>query len=132
MNSGKNSIIFFAGSVVFVLLGIMVITILGTSAKNEDGTTTDIRAKAAVSSALKFVGLVTEIDEVNNTVTVDNLMFEDAETGSKSLGTWTVTPPANVSVTSLSPGTKVIISVVAETFIASSKTLTATAIVPMR
>lgn len=132
MNSGKGSIIFFAGSVIFVLLGILVITILGTSAKNSDGGTTDIRAKAAVASALKFTGMVTEVDEANNTVTVDNLMFEDAEPGSKSLGIWTVTPPANVSVSSLSPGTNVIISVVADTFNAASKTLTATAIVPVR
>lgn len=129
-NSGKNSIIFFVGSVFFVLLGILVITILSTRQSNTD--TQDVRARAAVSAALKFTGVVNSIDDSSGTLIVDDLQFENAQEGTKSLGTWTVTPPASFNLSSVSPGSRVTISVVAETFIATSHTMEATAIVPTR
>ena len=119
MFKSKNALLF--GSVGLIVLAITVTTILERT-KNASGGE-DVRTRASATGTLKMKGIVSQVDETKGVVVVDNLQFETQD--SKSLGTWTVTPPANVNLASLYPGASISLIVNPNSFMASTKTLTA-------
>ena len=124
-SQGKHSLFILIGSILFVLLGMVFVTILGNTRGNSPQ---DIRARAAQDPSLQFHAVVSSVNIQKNQITIDSLQFADAEEGQKTLGAWTVTPPAEFDPTSVYPGARVTLTVVPSSFNASTKTLTATKI----
>lgn len=116
-----------------VSLALIVVAILFTTIinnlKNTSGSSVDIRTRASAPGLVRVTGRVSEVEESDGTVIVTDLRFEDS---TKSLGTWTVTPPPAFSLLSLFPGTTVTITVDPPTMIAQNRTLTAKEIVISR
>jgi hypothetical protein len=69
---------------------------------------------------------------VKGTLIVTGLYFADVSRSgdAKDLGSWIVTPPASFSLTSISPGSNVVIGVEPTSFQVAKHTLTAITIVP--
>jgi len=126
----KNYTLFFIFSVGFVLLSIAFITILGQTSKKDNGSA-DIRAKATVANSLKLTGVVGSMDPGARTLTVDQVKFESKENEASNMGTWIVTEPADYKAGTVTIGKKVLLSIDASTFNASSKTMTALAVSPL-
>ncbi len=119
MFKSKNALLF--GSVGLIVLAITVTTLLERTKQTAGGQ--DVRTRASATGTLNMKGIVSSVDEVNGVVIVDNLQFTGES--AKSLGTWTVTPPANLNLASLSPGASVTLIVNPSTFLAATRTLTA-------
>lgn len=119
----KHAQAIFVGSVMFAILAVGFITLLGSTNRQ---STEDVRAKAGATATLKLTGTVSSVDATKGILIVDGMQFLDQTGG--SLGTWTVTPPQSFSLTSVSPGIRVTITVNPTTFIAASHTVTATQI----
>ncbi len=117
----KHAQAIFVGSVIFVILAIGFISILGRTASETPAT--DTRAKAGVTATLKVSAIVSSVDSTKGTFVVDRLQFLDSE---GNLGTWTVKPPVGFSVATVSPGTRVILTIDPTTFLATTHTVTAT------
>ena len=122
MFKSKNTLLF--GSVGLIVLAITVTTILDRTKQTSGGE--DVRTRASATGTLNMKAIVSSVDETKGVVIVDNLQFQSE--GSKSLGPWPVPPPATVNLTSLYPGATIPLIVNPATFLASSKTLTATEI----
>ena len=120
MFKSKNALLF--GSVGLIVLAITVTTILERT-KQTATSGEDIRTRASATGTLSMRGIVSSVDETQGVVIVDNLQFDSQ--GSKSLGTWTVTPPATVNLASLYPGATISLIVNPTTFLTNTKTLTA-------
>ncbi len=118
------------GSVVLIILAIGMVAILDrTGGTNNENT--DVRARAAISKTLQVNGTVDSYDETNGTITVSRVYLADTSRAgdAKDLGTWIVTAPETFSVSSVSPGSNVLIGVDAKTFLAAKHTMTAVTIV---
>lgn len=126
MNEKKqNNIFFFIGSVLLIIIAIAITTIVEKNASSKD-TSTDVRARAGVASTLELIGSVSSIDFASNVLILDMVKFPGND--EQSLGTWTVTPPAGFSLSTLTAGKKIRLKVNASTFLATSHTVTATEI----
>lgn len=124
MNEKKqNNILFFIGSVLLIIVAIAVSAILQKNTTSQEKSS-DVRARAGVASSLELTGALSSIDESSNVFILDNVKFAGSDT--QSLGTWTVSPPPNFSISSLSAAKTVRIKVNAATFLATSHTVTAT------
>lgn len=123
----KHAQAIFVGSVMFAIMAVGFISLLGSSNNQSQA---DTRAKAGVVSTLKLTGVVQSVDETKGVIIVNQLQFLDQQ--GKNLGTWTVTPPQGFNVLSISPGTKVVITVNSTTFMAATHTVTATQITVSR
>lgn len=121
----KNYTLFFVMSVGFVLISIAFISILSQTKKTENGENVDIRAKAGVANSMKVTGVVASYNASENTLTVNNVNFQNANANSPGMGTWTVVPPVKDFEPLSSVGKKVTIFVDAASFNTSAKTLTA-------
>lgn len=120
------------GSVVLIVLAIGMVALLDrTGGGSKDTGSQDVRARAAVSKTLMMNGNVVSVDENAGTITVNNVFLADESRSgeAKDLGTWIVTPPATVSLGSMTPGSSIAIGVDAKTFLASKHTMTAVTLV---
>lgn len=124
MFKSKNALLF--GSVGLIVLAITVTTILERT--KQTATNEDVRTRASATGTLIMKGIVSAVDETKGVVMVDNVQFEDQAASGKNLGTWTVTPPASFNLASLYTGAKVALTVNPTTFLAATRTLTATEI----
>lgn len=124
MFTKSNSVWIFAGSVGLIILAIALLPLI--ERVRTTGSSTDVRARAGSTSTLKFTGILSEIDPSNGLIIVSGLHFEDNP--NLDLGLWTVSVPPGFSMTTLTPGKKITITVNAKTFVVTSHSLTATAI----
>lgn len=124
MFKSKNALLF--GSVALIVLAITVTTILERT--KQTATNEDVRTRASAVGTLTMKGIVSSVDETKGVVIVDNVQFEDQASAGKNLGTWTVTPPSTFNLASLYSGAKVALIVNPTTFLAATRTLTATEI----
>ncbi len=124
----KNFILL--GSVVFILLAVALVSLLNRTSTS--APTSDVRARAGVTKMLRLNGTVSSVDESGGTIVVDNVYFADESRAgeAKSLGTWTVTAPANFNLSSVSPGQTIVMGIDAKTFLADTHTVTALTITP--
>ncbi|MDO8451861.1 MAG: hypothetical protein Q7S76_03250 [bacterium] len=129
MEHGTKSYLYILGSLLLIGSAIGVTALINRSNSSENGST-DIRAKAAVTPALKVAATVTSVNLNTQTFMVANLGFLTTGTGNLS-GEWTVTPPSGYSLPSLSRGMRVTLSVDPATFNIQTHTLTATEITIM-
>ena len=102
---------YIVAALVLIIVGIITTAIIG-AVKNNDSSS-DIRAKAGVTNTLKLTGFVGSVDDINGTITVENVQFDE---GSRSgpahnYGTWTVTPPRTFSLFSAQSGKKITFTV---------------------
>lgn len=107
---------YIVAALVLIIVGIITTAIIG-AVKNNDSSS-DIRAKAGVTNTLKLTGFVGSVDDINGTITVENVQFDE---GSRSgpahnYGTWTVTPPRTFSLFSAQSGKKITFTVQTESF----------------
>lgn len=121
MQPKQNNLLFFVGSVGLLVVAIGIIAFLQGRATSQEAT--DVRARAGATSNLELTGTVSSVDYDNTVFMINNAKFKNGE---QSLGSWTVTPPAGFSLSSLSSGKTVVLSVRPETFDASTHTLSAT------
>ena len=121
-----NKNLLLVGSVVLIVLAIGMVAILDRTTTAKDAST-DVRARAATTNTLKVNAIVESIDEAANTITVQNLFFDDSSRAgeSKDMGAWIVTPPTTFDLSTLTEGTKITIGVDSKSFLAVKKTLTA-------
>ena len=126
MKSKTN--VFLFGSVILIILAIALVAILDRTAKTS--STTDARARAATQYTLKFIGVVSTVNEAKGTIDVSNVQFADINRVGvpQNLGNWTVTAPATFNFASVSPGKNVTIGVNANTFNIASHAVTAVSI----
>lgn len=131
MGMNKNTLL--VGSLGLIILAIGMVAILDKTTQSKSAST-DVRARAATTKNLMIDGVVQSVNEVNNTLIVERVIFADTSRSgpAKDMGTWIVTPPASFSIASISPGAKVLIGVDAKTFLASKRTMTAMTIVQMK
>lgn len=122
----KHAQAIFVGSVMFAIMAVGFISLLGRSGSSNSS---DVRAKAGITATLKLAGTVSSTDDTKGVLIVSGLQFLDQ---AGNLGVWTVTPPPGFSLVSVSPGTRVTLTVNPTTFKASTHTLTATQIVVSR
>lgn len=115
-----NSLPYIGASLALIVVAIVFSAFLNQ--RQSSGTPADIRARATAPGMVKVTGIVSEIDENQGTLVVDNLAFEDS---TKNLGSWTVTPPLSFSLSNAYPGVKLLITVDPPTMLAQSKTFTA-------
>ena len=109
------------GSVALLIVSIGIIALLQGRATSTEGE--DVRARAGATSNLEITGTITSVDYDNTLFVISNTRFKNGE---QTLGSWTVTPPAGFSLSSLSSGKTVTLLVRPETFDASTHTLSAT------
>lgn len=116
---------YLVAALVLIIVGIITTAII-SAVKNNDSTS-DIRAKAGVTNTLKLTGFVSTVDDINGTITVENVQFADESRSgpAHNYGTWTVTPPATFSLFSAQPGKKVIFTVQTESFNVAVKKVSA-------
>ena len=112
-------------ALVLVIVGIVTTAIIG-AVKNNDSTS-DIRAKAGVTNTLKLTGIVGAVDDVNGTITVENVQFDETSRSgpATNYGTWTVTPPQAFSLFSAQSGKKLTFTVQTESFNVAVKKVSA-------
>lgn len=121
------------GSLVLIVLAIGMVAILDKTTSKQDSTT-DVRARAAVTKNLMVNAIVESVDENTGHITVQNVYFADnSRSGeAKDMGTWIVTPPVSFDTSILAPGTKVSIGVDAKSFLAIKRTMTAATITVLK
>lgn len=119
-----NSFPYLAGSLALVIVGIVFSAFLNSREPSQTGSV-DLRTRASAPGLVKVTGIVREIHDVEGTIVVDDVRFLDA---TKTLGTWTVTPPLSFSPSSAFPGATLTITVNPPTMLAETHTLTATEI----
>ncbi len=109
-----------------ILMGVVTTAIINV-VKNNQSSTTDIRAKAGVVNTLKLTGTVDSTDDIAGTITVLNVQFADESRSGKPVnyGTWSVTPPATFSLSSAIPGTRISFTVNSDSFNVSTKQVVA-------
>ncbi|OGG11503.1 hypothetical protein A2Z00_02610 [Candidatus Gottesmanbacteria bacterium RBG_13_45_10] len=131
MRQGKN--LFLLGSVGLIILAIALVAILDRT-KSPSTSSTDVRARAATSKTLVINAIVDSIDQTKNEIIVSGAYFSDQNRSgeAKNLGTWIVTPPYGFDFLSIFQGSVVAISIDPVTFMASSHTLNALSIVPVK
>lgn len=109
-----------------IVMGVITTAIINV-VKNNQSSATDIRAKAGVVNTLKLVGTVDSTDDINGTITVLNVQFDDESRSGKPVnyGTWSVTPPMTFSLSSALPGTRISFTVNSDSFNVASKQVVA-------
>ena len=127
MQKKSNNVIYIFVSVILIVVAIASTAVINRLRSPNDGVV-DVRARAGITSSLRFTGVVSSVDEAKGVINVDSLQFATGESASSILGVWTVTPQPGFVLSSVGPGTK--ISIVAEptTFLINSHTVTATQI----
>jgi hypothetical protein len=120
----------FVGSFVLILLTVALVAIIGKAVPA--GSSSDIRARAGTQNALKFVGVVTSVDEAKGTLQVTGVQLADTSRSgeAQNYGNWTVTAPPAFNFASVSPGMTITIGVEPTTFNVPSHAVTALTLTP--
>src|SRR5512135_324014 len=105
MKRKPDSLIYIIVLFVLVVAGIITTAIIN-AVKSNQGTQTDIRARAGIVNVVKLTGTVSDINSTEGTITVNDVMFapETRSGPATNYGTWQVTPPTSFDINSLSPG----------------------------
>ncbi len=125
----KNSIIFLMVSVLFLIVGMFLITFIGTFKKNG---AQDIRTRASQASTLELTAIVTNVDAQDSILTVKNLQFSGNTGTGEDLGEFFVTMPIGFSPSKITVGTRVRLTVIASSFNTAERTVSATKIDVLR
>lgn len=128
MNKKPTGTLLLFGSLGLIVAAIAITAVINRTNRNA-AAPADIRAKAGVNATLKVIGIVTFVDNTNNSVTVDGLRFSDSKDTGTSLGSWVVTPPTSYNLSLLTPGAHVTITLDPTSFLVANHTLSATQIV---
>lgn len=120
-----SGVIYIIAAVLLIIVGIVTTTII--SSVKDKQPTSDIRAKAGTTNTLKLTGTISEINDVESTLTVTNVQFsQDSRSGeAKNYGTWTVTPPSGFEFGSAAPGLTATFTVETTSFNVASKKVAA-------
>jgi hypothetical protein len=121
----NKTYLFIFGSIILIFLGVALVAIIGKAVPA--GSSSDIRARAGIPKALKFVGVVASVDEGKGTVQVTGVQLAATNRSgeAQNLGDWTVTTPSAFNFASVSQGMNVTIGVDASTFNVASHAVTA-------
>lgn len=111
-----RSLLYIITTLAFVLSGIVLTSII-------NNRSSDNRTNASAKQGITATAVVADIKLDTNTLIVDQLVFTSSPT--TSLGMWTVTPPQQVSLSSLSPGTTIQLVIDPATMTIPAHTLTA-------
>ncbi len=105
MKNKPDSLIYIMALVGLIVAGVITTAIIN-SVKNNQSAPADIRARAGVINIVKLTGTVTDTSSANGTITVAGVQLapESRSGPAVNYGTWTVTPPQSVSISSLAPG----------------------------
>ena len=103
MNKRPDSLLYIIALAALIVAGIVTTSIINAVKNNQAGT--DIRAKAGVTSTLKFTGIVNSINDTDGTITVDNVQLSQESRSGQAVnyGTWSVTPPQTFSIVTATP-----------------------------
>lgn len=118
----SNSFLYITISLALIIIAIPVTSFI----QKQTQQTTETRARASATSALVIEGVVVSTDDLEYTITVNNVAFKD-DYGA-NLGQWIVTPPSGFSLSQARAGSNVEMKIRAETMLAATKTMTATEI----
>jgi hypothetical protein len=121
MVTKKSTFLLFLGSVGLIIAAIVFTSLVNFNSDPQKNT--DVRARAAQVGLVNFTGRISQYDETNSLVVVDNLAFTDTQ--GKSLGTWQVTYPATFVPAKFPAGTTIKITAKPTMFDISAKTLIA-------
>ena len=109
--------LYIAFSVVLLIVAIAVTSFIN----NRPASETDIRAKASLQTGLTYNGIVNSVDPSTGALVLESLTPTD--NGMALSGTWTVQAPSDVSLGSVSVGSKVQVTVDSQTFNIQSHTM---------
>ena len=117
MKKQPDSLIYLAVICGLIIFGIITTAIIST-VKNNQTAPADIRARAGVVNIVKLTGTVSDTNTTDGTVTVSNVQLspENRSGPAVNYGTWVVTPPLSVNISSLFPGKTVTFVVDAASF----------------
>jgi len=115
---------------VVVLFGLIIAAVITTSIINavkNNQSSSDIRARAGMVNIIKLTGTVSEVNATNGTITVANVQFSPKTRSGPAVnyGTWTVTPPLRVNISTLTPGKTVSFVVNSASFDVATRNVTA-------
>lgn len=121
----NDSNILYYVTVALIFGAIILVAILNRVTNKNAGS--DVRARASVTGGLRITGTVGTVNIGSNAFTLLNVMFDGDATQSKkeSLGDWTITPPPDFDLATLSPGSEVVVSANPTTFLVTSHTAAA-------
>ena len=105
-----RSMIYIALSVIFLITAIAVTSVINSRAS----TQTDVRAKASVQAGVIYEGIVNSIDLATNTFVIESL--KPVDNGMILSGIWNVQAPSTVSLSDVSIGVRVQITVDSKSF----------------
>lgn len=105
-----RTMLYIAFSVVLLIIAIAVTSFINSKPASE----TDIRAKASLQTGLTYNGIVNSVDPSTGVLVLESLTPTD--NGMALSGTWTVQAPSDVSLSSVSVGSKVQVTVDSQTF----------------
>lgn len=133
MKKTPSGFLYLITTVALILVAIITTAIINIS-RNRQEAPADIRARAGVTNTLKLTGIVSQINDTEGILMVDNVQFdEESRSGPpQNLGTWSVTPPPGFALTSVVPGDQLIFTVEAKSFNISSRSVTAIQLVVSR
>lgn len=108
-----------------IVAGVITTTIINVIKNNQNEV--DIRAKAGTLNTLKFMGVVSQINDIDGTIMVNDVQLtQESRSGNAvNYGIWTVTPPTSFSLFSAQPGTKISFTVSTNTFNVASREVAA-------
>ncbi len=84
---------------------------------------TDVRTRASSTNGIAATGVVSSVDSIKNTISVDQLFFVSSP--NKGMGSWTVTPPITFNLDSITSGNNISITIDPTTLAITTHTLTA-------
>jgi hypothetical protein len=114
-----HTMVYIAGSVILLVAAIAATSIIN----NRPSTEADIRAKASLQTGVVYEAIVRSVDAGTGVVTVESLKPKDK--GMTLSGIWTVQLPTAVSLSGISTGTNVQITVDSKTFDIQNRTMSA-------
>jgi hypothetical protein len=112
-----RTMLYIAGSVILLVVAIAATSIIN----NRPSSEADIRAKASLQTGLTYEAIVNSVDASTGTLIVENL--KPTDNGMALTGTWSVTMPSDMSLTGITAGTSVQITIDSKTFNIQTHTL---------
>lgn len=105
MKNKPDSLVYLIALVGLIIAGAVTTAIIN-SVKNNQSAPADIRARAGVVNIVKLTGTVTDTSNADSTITVANVEIapESRSGPAVNYGSWKVTPPLSVSISSIAPG----------------------------
>ena len=112
-----RTMLYIAVSVILLVLAIAATSLINSRPASE----TDIRAKASLQTGLVYDGIVNSINTSSQTVVLESL--NPIDNGMALSGNWTIQVPSTVSLSGISIGSKIQITVDSKTFDIQNRTM---------